>query len=117
MQLSSYGSTALFSGLQSLVRSGYAALTSIQHLVGALPDRDEIHDGLLREQASWDPVKKQAKYPDAKSAFTLIASDLLSEHPKGAIGMRKLPVVRVNGRGTGYLLSLSALSSYFLAQN
>jgi CRISPR-associated protein Cst1 len=44
---------------------------------GGLPNRDGLDDGLPREQASWDAAKKRPKYPDAKSAFTLIASDLL----------------------------------------
>ena len=44
---------------------------------GGLPNRDGPDEGLPREQASWDAVKKRPKYPDAKSAFTLIASDLL----------------------------------------
>jgi len=46
-------------------------------MAGKLPDREGPSDDLTREQASWDPTKKQAKYPDAKAAFTLIASDLL----------------------------------------
>lgn len=44
---------------------------------GRLPDQEGTHEGLDREQGSWDTTKKQAKYPDAKSALTLIASDLL----------------------------------------
>ena len=46
-------------------------------MAGALPDREGTDERLDREQASWDAVKKQPKYPDAKSAFTLIASDLM----------------------------------------
>jgi len=44
---------------------------------GGLPNRDGLAEGLPREQASWDAAKKRPKYPDAKSAFTLVASDLL----------------------------------------
>ncbi|MGA2186096.1 MAG: hypothetical protein ABSH47_24030 [Bryobacteraceae bacterium] len=44
---------------------------------GGLPDREGLAEGLPREQASWDAAKKRPKYPDVKSAFTLIASDLL----------------------------------------
>jgi len=44
---------------------------------GGLPNREGPDKGLLREQGSWDAAKKRPKYPDAKSAFTLIASDLL----------------------------------------
>jgi len=44
---------------------------------GGLPVVEGPDERLPREQASWDAAKKRPKYPDAKSAFTLIASDLL----------------------------------------
>jgi CRISPR-associated protein Cst1 len=43
----------------------------------ALPNHEGADANLEREQASWDAAKKRAKYPDAKSAFTLIASDVV----------------------------------------
>jgi CRISPR-associated protein Cst1 len=54
---------------------------------GALPNKEGPDESLLREQGSWDPAKKRPKYPDAKSAPTLIASDLLDtlEHRRDVI--------------------------------
>jgi CRISPR-associated protein Cst1 len=46
-------------------------------LSSRLPEREGPSESLAREHASWDAAKKQPKYPDAKAAFTLIASDLL----------------------------------------
>ncbi|MGH7489315.1 MAG: hypothetical protein ACREMY_27505, partial [bacterium] len=46
-------------------------------MANALPQSDGLHTELARERGSWDPAKKRPKYPDAKSAFSLIASDLL----------------------------------------
>ena len=46
-------------------------------MAGGLPSREGLAEGLPREQASWDAANKRPKYPDAKSAFTLVASDLL----------------------------------------
>jgi len=43
----------------------------------SLPNKQGVDESLPREQASWDTVKKRAKYPDAKSPFSLIADDLL----------------------------------------
>src|SRR5205823_5944323 len=42
-----------------------------------LPNQEGPDKSLAREHASQDKTKKTAKYPDAKGAFTLIASDLL----------------------------------------
>lgn len=46
-------------------------------LSNGLPNQEGPSEDLAREHASWDPTKKRPKYPDAKAAFTLIASDLL----------------------------------------
>ncbi len=43
---------------------------------GALPLREGPDEKLEREQASWDTGKKRPKYPDAKSAHSLVAWDL-----------------------------------------
>jgi len=44
---------------------------------GRLPTHEGPSEELARETASWDASKKRPKFPDAKVAFTLIASDLL----------------------------------------
>jgi len=44
---------------------------------GALPLRDGPDESLHREQGAWDAVKKRPKYPDAKSAQSLITADLI----------------------------------------
>jgi CRISPR-associated protein Cst1 len=46
-------------------------------MAGKLPNQEGPSEDLAREQASWDTKKKRPKYPDAKAAFSLIASDLL----------------------------------------
>lgn len=43
----------------------------------SLPQQDGPSSILYRELAVWDSKKKQPKYPDAKSAGSLIASDLM----------------------------------------
>jgi CRISPR-associated protein Cst1 len=43
----------------------------------ALPPVEGPDEKLEREQASWDTVKKRPKYPDAKSAQSLVAWDLM----------------------------------------
>lgn len=45
---------------------------------GRLPSGDGPSLLLDREQGAWDTQKKRPKYPDAKSAGTLIASDLMN---------------------------------------
>lgn len=54
---------------------------------GGLPNKEGIDHALPREQGSWDATKKRPKYPDAKSAPTLIASDLLAilEHRRDVV--------------------------------
>jgi CRISPR-associated protein Cst1 len=44
---------------------------------GALPLREGPDESLRREQGAWDTVKKRPKYPDAKSAQSLITADLI----------------------------------------
>jgi CRISPR-associated protein Cst1 len=83
---------------------------------GRLPDREGADEGLPREHAAWDSAKKQAKYPDAKAAFTLIASDLLDvmrgRHEAGATDTRaSLHVYWLSSSGQGPSLEIFTLPS------
>lgn len=68
-----------------------------------LPEREGPHQALEREQGSYDNVKKQPKYPDAKAGFTLIASDLLDILRRSA--------------GTTYVNSPASLDVYWLSSS
>jgi CRISPR-associated protein Cst1 len=85
-------------------------------MTGALPDHEGIDESLAREQASWDKGKKQAKYPDAKSALTLIASDLLEvlERQRDLFGPDtpvSLQVYWLSSSGQGPSLEIFAVPS------
>jgi CRISPR-associated protein Cst1 len=44
---------------------------------GQLPQKEGADPALIREQGAWDSQKKRPKYPDAKSAPSLISFDLM----------------------------------------
>jgi CRISPR-associated protein Cst1 len=83
---------------------------------GRLPNREGTSADLPRENASWDPAKKRPKYPDAKAASSLIASDLLDVIRKQrdtnvAESMASLDVYWLSSSGQGPSLEIFTLPS------
>jgi CRISPR-associated protein Cst1 len=86
----------------------------------SLPSREGTDENLFREHAAWDSAKKQAKFPDAKAAFTLIASDLLDvmrrRREAGATDTRaSLHVYWLSSSGQGPSLEIFTLPSNLIA--
>jgi CRISPR-associated protein Cst1 len=80
-------------------------------LSAALPDKEGPDQRLEREHASYDSAKKRPKYPDAKAAFTMIASDLLdivrgSSYAGGADTPASLDVYWLSSSGQGPSLEI-----------
>jgi CRISPR-associated protein Cst1 len=82
---------------------------------GQLPQRDGADPVLLREQGAWDSQKKRPKYPDAKSAPSLILSDLTSVRVLQRQAERDQPVsvtvYWISSSGQGPSLALFPLPS------
>ncbi len=83
---------------------------------GKLPSKEGPDESLSRELAAWDTPKKRPKYPDAKSAFTLIAHDLqvilqkTSRHLSG----RSLAIYWLSNSGQGPSLEIFSVPSQLL---
>jgi CRISPR-associated protein Cst1 len=85
-------------------------------LSGKLPNREGASEDLPREHASWSTAKKQPKYPDAKAAFSLIASDLLDvlknlRESKEADSPASIHVYWLSSSGQGPSLEIFTLPS------
>jgi CRISPR-associated protein Cst1 len=82
---------------------------------GQLPQKDGADPTLSREQGAWDTQKKRAKYPDAKSAPSLILSDLTNVRALLREAERGHPVsvtvYWISSSGQGPSLSLFHLPS------
>jgi CRISPR-associated protein Cst1 len=80
-----------------------------------LPQKDGADPALQREQGAWDNQKKRAKFPDAKSAPSLILSDitgaraLLRQTERGQAA--SMSVYWISSSGQGPSLSLFHLPS------
>src|SRR5437870_11462173 len=86
---------------------------------GGWPDRNGPDEGLAREQGAWDAAKKRAKYPDAKSAQSLITADLMEIWDQGrlsaaGIGPVSVTVYWLSSSGQGPSLELYHLPSNLL---
>lgn len=86
---------------------------------GSLPAKDGPDLVLDREQGAWDAKKKQAKYPDAKSASSLIANDLIQIwDQKGLsatdVGNASVTVYWLSSSGQGPSLEIYPLPSNLL---
>lgn len=83
---------------------------------GRLPSREGPDETLPREQAAWDGTKKKPKYPDAKSAASLVTADLLEVwDTKGLtlqeIGSASVTVYWLSSSGQGPSLEMYHLPS------
>jgi CRISPR-associated protein Cst1 len=83
---------------------------------GRLPSREGPDETLAREQAAWDATKKKAKYPDAKSAASLVTADLIEVwDTKGVtfqeVGSASITVYWLSSSGQGPSLEMYHLPS------
>jgi len=83
---------------------------------GRLPGREGPDETLNREQAAWDAAKKKAKYPDAKSAASLVTADLMEVwDAKGltlhGMGSPSITVYWLSSSGQGPSLEMYHLPS------
>jgi CRISPR-associated protein Cst1 len=84
-------------------------------MAGKLPQKDGPDESLAREAGAWDAQKKRPKYPDAKSAFTLIADDLERTLQSASRALSSLSIYWLSNSGQGPSLEIYTVPSQLLA--